>query len=74
MGAVSGMMNEPTEGVSHEVSDGEASLVSDHLEGALRAKALDGGARVVERVATAQLFAKAVLDACQLQHHAHRPT
>lgn len=51
---------------------GEAPLLRDHLKRPLRPEALDGGARVVERVARAQLLPERVLDAGELEHDAHR--
>lgn len=50
---------------------GQPALLGDHLDRPLQLQALDCRARVVERVARAELLAEGVLDAGQLEHDAH---
>lgn len=57
--------------VLQHLRDRQPALLGDHLDRPLQPEALDGRARVVERVARAQLLAERVLDARELEHDAH---
>ena len=60
--------------VLQHLRHGQAPLLGDHLHSPLQLQTLDGRARVVERVAAAELLAKGVLDPGQLQDNAHGAT
>ena len=60
--------------VLQHLRHGQPALLGDHLHGPLQLEALDGRARIVERVPGTQLLAECVFHAGQLEHDAHGPS